>query len=484
MSLVAVSQDYWSEMERFTIRERCKFMFNNELLSKVKFVVQDVEAGGKIMKTIPAHKFVLAIGSPVFYAMFYEAQKYEEKDLVDICMEVFDEHADEAVKSDAFVTIEKSLLEELMERDSLNVTEVELFKAVDCWARHEYEKKNLAPEESMKIRILGETVVGNIRFPVMKQKKFVGVILDCEILTPDEAHNMMNYFNGMLPKPVEFGERKRGGSQWISRFSALGEGWKYGRRFDITPDAITFSVNKTIELYAVRLFGSENNEYNVILTVYDDFINPDGSMRRLRPNAVPSIFVWTKDIPLEDSEQEKIRPAVRKLEAIRMEQDEATDTASEGEGDLITVDDKICVSRKTQTIDDDLCSEKQDCREERMPCSHRFSVSHLLSTCTTVKKETKLFTDFTGFNSYEEFRSILHFILPGLDRKQLIYWDSEAVLQKKLHVGEVKKGDAVMADKGFDIATELQKVGIGSTYLPFLKINLGSMKMMSSKLKP
>ncbi|XP_022810455.1 BTB/POZ domain-containing protein 6-like [Stylophora pistillata] len=313
MSLVAVSQDYWSEMERFTIRERCKFMFNNELLSKVKFVVQDVEAGGKIMKTIPAHKFVLAIGSPVFYAMFYgelaetkdsikisdceyqsfslvdkcteylgenldasnvfyvlsEAQKYEEKDLVDICMEVFDEHADEAVKSDAFVTIEKSLLEELMERDSLNVTEVELFKAVDCWARHEYEKKNLAPEESMKIRILGETVVGNIRFPVMKQKKFVGVILDCEILTPDEAHNMMNYFNGMLPKPVEFGERKRGGSQWISRFSALGEGWKYGRRFDITPDAITFSVNKTIELYAVRLFGSENNEYNVILTVYD-----------------------------------------------------------------------------------------------------------------------------------------------------------------------------------------------------------------------
>lgn len=59
-----------------------------------------------------------------------------------------------------------------------------------------------------------------------------------------------------------------------------------------------------------------------------------------------------------------------------------------------------------------------------------------------------------------------------------------AVLQKKLHLGEVKKGDAVMANKGFDIATELQKVGIGSTYLPFLKINLGSMKMMSSKLKP
>ena len=56
-------------------------------------------------------------------------------------------------------------------------------------------------------------------------------------------------------------------------------------------------------------------------------------MRRLKPTAVPSVFAWTKDILLEDSEQEKIRPAVRKLEATRVEQDEATDTATEG-GDL------------------------------------------------------------------------------------------------------------------------------------------------------
>ena len=301
MSLSTGSKDHWSKTERYTIRERCKFMFNNELLSDVKFVVPDPEGGSKSMKTIPAHKLVLAISSPVFYAMFFgelaettnsinpsdceypsllelfrfiysdevnlnadnvmqvlylakkymlpslvdqctdflgknldasnvfhvlpEAQTYEEKNLVDKCWEVIDEHGDEAMKSDAFTTIEKSLLEELVERESLNVTEVELFKAVDCWARRECEKKNLAVEGSVKRKILGERVVANIRFPVMEQKEFAEVVLDCEILTPKEAYDIMKYFNGVLPNPVGFLETKRGGgNSRISMYTALGFG--------------------------------------------------------------------------------------------------------------------------------------------------------------------------------------------------------------------------------------------------------------------
>ena len=48
-------------------------MFNNNLLSDVTFVVR-VSIGEneskKAKKAIPAHRFVLAIGSPVFFAMF------------------------------------------------------------------------------------------------------------------------------------------------------------------------------------------------------------------------------------------------------------------------------------------------------------------------------------------------------------------------------------------------------------------------------
>ena len=78
-----VSTDYWKSTARYSIRERCKFMFNNELLSDVKFVVRDSEGRSESMKKIPAHKFLLAISSPVFHAMFY-GKLAEKKDSVDI----------------------------------------------------------------------------------------------------------------------------------------------------------------------------------------------------------------------------------------------------------------------------------------------------------------------------------------------------------------------------------------------------------------
>ena len=66
--------DSW-HTKRPTITERIKFTFSNELLSDVKFVVPASRNESESQKSrkcmIPAHKFVLAISSPVFYAMFY-----------------------------------------------------------------------------------------------------------------------------------------------------------------------------------------------------------------------------------------------------------------------------------------------------------------------------------------------------------------------------------------------------------------------------
>ena len=281
------SEDLWSATTRCTIRERCKFMFNKELLSDVKFVVRDSKGGSKSAKKIPAHKFLLAISSPVFYAMFYgelaekkdvidisdcdhssllelfrfvysdevnlnadnvmqvlylakkymlpsladkctkflrknldasnvfhvlpEAQKYEEKDLEDHCWEVIDRQTDEAVKSDGFVKIEKSVLETVVERDSLNVKEVGLFKAVDCWASKECEKQGIAVEGPSKRKILGERIVKAIRFPVMTEKEFAGVVLDSEVLAPRESFDMVKYFNSVQKVPEGFSDSARAG---------------------------------------------------------------------------------------------------------------------------------------------------------------------------------------------------------------------------------------------------------------------------------
>ena len=43
----------------------------------------------------------------------------------------------------------------------------------------------------MKRRILGEGIVKGIRFPLMEEKAFVGVVLDCNILSKKECFDMM-----------------------------------------------------------------------------------------------------------------------------------------------------------------------------------------------------------------------------------------------------------------------------------------------------
>jgi len=75
------------------------------------------------------------------FSILPSAQKYEEKSLVDRCWEMIDIETEEAVKSDGFATIERSLLEAVVVRDSLTIEEIELFKAVDLWATRECERQ-------------------------------------------------------------------------------------------------------------------------------------------------------------------------------------------------------------------------------------------------------------------------------------------------------------------------------------------------------
>ena len=248
---------------RHTIRERTKFMLNNELLSDVKFVAR--KSDGESKQVIPAHKFVLSIGSPVFEAMFYGelaetrdsielpdceyeslleffrymytdqvnlngsnvmgvlylagkymvpsladkclkflqdnldpsnvfnilpvAEKYEEKNLMDRCWKVIDKRTREALQSDGFLAIERSLLEAIVHRETLAIKEADIFVAVDLWATRQCEKQGLSANGESKRRILGEQIIRAIHFPPnkvnislnfleMKNESLVGSNLD------------------------------------------------------------------------------------------------------------------------------------------------------------------------------------------------------------------------------------------------------------------------------------------------------------------
>ena len=61
------------------------------------------------------------------FSILPNAQKFEDKDWEDRCWEVIEKHTEEAVTSDEFVTLERSLVEAVVKREKLDVMEVELF---------------------------------------------------------------------------------------------------------------------------------------------------------------------------------------------------------------------------------------------------------------------------------------------------------------------------------------------------------------------
>ena len=349
---MAAVEENW-QMKLSTIKERTTVIFNNELLSDVKFVVPASEAESETRKTIPAHKLVLAISSPVFYAMFYgqlaeakdcvelpdceydslleflrylysdkanltlsnvmhvlylankymvpslaekcseylrenlstsnvfsilpHARKFEDKDLEGRCWEVIEENTEEAVTSEDFVTLERSLIESVVKRERLTVKEVDLFKAVDRWATGESERQGITADGESKRRIIGEDIVKAIRFLVMSEKEFVSVVFDSRILNFGEIGELMKYYNDVeLTSPLPFIHTPRAGSIKLQqlicyRFSVyqspgVGGFWSYsGKR----PDRIVLSVNKSVKLHGIQHFGSEGCQYTVSTEVND-----------------------------------------------------------------------------------------------------------------------------------------------------------------------------------------------------------------------
>ena len=321
------AEENW-QTKLLTIVEKTAFIFNNELLSDVKFVVSLPNGGGESKKAIPAHKFVLAINSPVFFAMFYgrvaetkdsielpdceyesllelfrflysdkvnlsgnnvmqvlylankyivpslakkcteylrdnlkasnvflilpHAQIFEDKDLKDRCWKVIEEQTEEAVTSDEFVAVERSVVESVVKREVLNVREVELFKAVDRWAIKECERQRMTSDGRTKTK-----------------KDFASVVFDSHLLNHEEFCNLIKQYNNFLNNPLPFVQACRGifSKQRCQRFKTFFSGWIYDYN---GPDCILLTVNKPIILHGVQHFSSEREEY----TVKTDIIDP------------------------------------------------------------------------------------------------------------------------------------------------------------------------------------------------------------------
>ena len=117
------------------------------------------------------------------------------------------------------------------------------------------------------------------------------------------------------------------------------------------------------------------------------------------------------------------RSALEKLNQWRTEE-EATDTASEGEGGMAvsTRTGEELTSQKTQTYEDGICRKLDE--HLRFPVYINCLHSTYFQSVQPQRKKTNCSHILLDFNSHGEFMNTLQFLLPNVDRKMLIYWDN------------------------------------------------------------
>ena len=239
------------------------------------------------------------------FCVLSHAQQYDEKVLVDQCWEMIDRETPGVMKSEEFVTIERSLLEEIVKRDTLTITEVDLFKAVDLWASKKCGRQGLTGDGNVKRKILGEKIIKEIRFPVMEEKEFASVVLASEMLTSEEVINIMKYFNSVTSSTAGFLEKRRVGTFFsCCRYDRLDSNWTYldPDHASIETECIDLKVDKDVLLHGVRMFGSENSDYLAILRIIESgnqlVVGKSGkySSEWMRHAQSPSISYYGYDI--------------------------------------------------------------------------------------------------------------------------------------------------------------------------------------------
>ncbi|XP_044184873.1 BTB/POZ domain-containing protein 6-like [Acropora millepora] len=201
------------------------------------------------------------------FTILPHAKKFEDKDLENRCWKVIEMHTEEAVTSDDFVVIDRSLVESVVKREQLNVKEVELFKAVNRWAEKKVENQGIASDRNAKRAIIGEEILKEIRFPLMSQKEFVSFVVDSNILNMQEIVNMIKHYSEVLTSPLPYLQSPRTEVlRRVCRFNRCCRarwGWISGF------DSLVISVDKDVRLCGVRHFGCKGREDTVSLEIKD-----------------------------------------------------------------------------------------------------------------------------------------------------------------------------------------------------------------------
>ena len=232
------------------------------------------------------------------FTVLEQAMQFDEKKLEKKCWDIVSNKTQECLNSEAFCNIESGTLKTLLKKRSLEINEVDLFKAVLKWVDRECARQgvNIEEDKTLRRRVLGDSVY-DIYFLEMTLENFGKHVSFTGILTQTEVIGIFQHFSGSQVAGLKWKkeEKRKPSIVACSRFGVANTfrgSWEYD---GIKSDALTLTVNKAVLFHGVRLFGDHNgSQYQVKLTIKNE--NVTGTYTSGKGND----GVWGYDVMLPE----------------------------------------------------------------------------------------------------------------------------------------------------------------------------------------
>eukprot|EP00112_Aurelia_sp_Birch-Aquarium-sp1_P025687 Seg8680.1 transcript_id=Seg8680.1/GoldUCD/mRNA.D3Y31 product="BTB/POZ domain-containing protein 2" protein_id=Seg8680.1/GoldUCD/D3Y31 len=110
------------------------------------------------------------------------------------CLKIITENAPQIVKQDSFLALNLASLKAILQLDTLEINEIDLFLAVNRWCESQLIKEGKEASPELKRKVLGDAVY-LIRFPCMELKDFGEHCSKSGILTMDQVADILYYIS-------------------------------------------------------------------------------------------------------------------------------------------------------------------------------------------------------------------------------------------------------------------------------------------------
>ena len=184
------------------------------------------------------------------------------------CWSILSRRTSEILMSESFLEIDEQLLINILQKNCLNVLEIDVFHAVKLWAEKECCRQVLESTTENCRAVLSD-VMNLIRFPVMTAKEFAVGPAQSDLLPLEDIKSIFIYLNsGLIMNNLKYPLSPRAFKSHIcSRYVKPMKNylWRYDEK-DV--DAIRFKVDQEMFLSGIGLYGSPcGGEYMVQVTI-------------------------------------------------------------------------------------------------------------------------------------------------------------------------------------------------------------------------